>query len=172
MLKLNQLEQYVKPIKVAIASQKTMIEIEWIGVKEKVQTITMHEIVGLVRRLGYDNIDLPKMDIEGAEIDVLLSNNSWLSHVKRIVMELHPQVYGYSGVSEIVQGLIEKRFESKIIHRVVDTRYALREWIDRTKSPYSSTLTLWKSMVSIFAKSLDLQYLMAERKTLETDHKF
>jgi len=164
-VKLNQLEQYVKPIKTAIASRKTMIEIDWIGVKEKVQTVTMHEIVGLVKRLGYDDIDLLKIDIEGAEIDVLLSNNSWLSHVKRIVMELHPQVYGCSGVSEIVQGLKERGFEPKIIHRVVDTHYALREWIDRTKSPYSLALTLWKSMVSISAKSLDLQYLMAEKNS-------
>jgi len=166
-VKLNRLEHYIKPIKAAVASRKTTIEVEWIGVKEKVQTITMHEIVDLIKKLGYDSIDLLKMDIEGAELDVILNNSSWLDRVKRIVMELHPQIYGYSGVSKIVQKLKERGFEVRIVHRLVDARHALCEWIDKVKSPYTELLTLWKAVVSLCARTLNLQYLIAGAKTLE-----
>jgi len=164
-VKLNRLEHYVKPIKAAVASRKTTLEVRWIGVKEKVQTITMHEIVDLIKKLGYSNIDLLKMDIEGAEIDVLLNNNSWLNHVNRIVMELHPRIYGYNGVSKIVRELKERRFEVEIVHRYISTRYALREWIDKVKSPYSAIMTLWKAAASLYVKTLNLHYLIAEAKT-------
>jgi len=163
-VKLNRLEHYVKPIKAAVASQKTTLEVGWIGVKEKIQTITMHEIVDIIEKLGYNNIDLLKMDIEGAEIDVLLNNNSWLKYVNRIVMELHPQVYGHEGVSKIVRELKERGFEVKIVYKRINTCYALREWIEKVKSPYSSILTLWKAAVSLYARTLNLNYLIAEAK--------
>jgi len=163
-VKLNQLEHYVKPIKAAVVSQKTTLEIGWIGVKEKVQTITMYKIIDLIKKLGYSNIDLLKMDIEGAEIDVLLNNNSWLNHVNRIVMELHPQIYGYNGVLKIVRELKERGFEVKIVYRYISTRYALREWINKVTSPYAALLALWKAIVSLYVKSLNIQYLLAGMK--------
>jgi len=163
-VKLNQLEQYVKPIKAAVASHKTTVEVEWIGNKEKVQTVTMQEIVELIKKLGYDSIDLLKIDIEGAELDVILNNSSWLGRVKRIIMELHPQMYGYSGVSKIVRELKKRGFEVRIVHRLVDTRHALCEWIDKVKSPYTELLTLWKAVVLLYARTLILQYLIAEAK--------
>lgn len=36
------------------------------------------------------NIDLLKMDIEGAEFEVLTKNNQWLHHVENMILELHP----------------------------------------------------------------------------------
>jgi len=163
-VKLNRLEHYVRPIKAAIASRKTTMEVEWIGVKEKVQSITMHEVVDLIKKLGYNSIDLLKMTIQGAEIDVLLNNNSWLNYVSRIVLRLNPQTYGYKGISKIVRELKERGFEVKIVHKHINTRYALREWIDKVTSPNATLLTLWKAAVSTRMKSLNLQqYLIAKR---------
>lgn len=35
------------------------------------------------------NIDLMKIDIEGGEIDLLSKNNSWLSSIENIIIEIH-----------------------------------------------------------------------------------
>lgn len=65
----------------------------------------MKEILDLLSKLGYDRVDLLKIDIEGAELDLLTKENSWLSKVNAIVAEIHPQVYGLRGVDEIVTAL-------------------------------------------------------------------
>lgn len=52
----------------------------------KVATLTMHD---LIRNYHIDEIDLLKIDIEGAEQRVLGFNNQWLAKVNSILIELH-----------------------------------------------------------------------------------
>ncbi len=63
------------------------------------RSITGHEVVAF---FGGKKIDFLKLDIEGAEFDVLLNENEWLRLVDNITMEVHPQM-GDPGV--IVQEL-------------------------------------------------------------------
>ena len=49
--------------------------------------ITMND---LIERYSIKQIDFLKMDIEGAEEDVILNNNSWLNIVKEMGIEVHP----------------------------------------------------------------------------------
>jgi FkbM family methyltransferase len=51
-----------------------------------VPAVTVSE---LMKRFGLDHIDLLKLDIEGAERDVLAAGDSWIGHVDAIVAELH-----------------------------------------------------------------------------------
>ncbi|MBW7674443.1 FkbM family methyltransferase [Chryseobacterium chendengshani] len=46
-------------------------------------------IGSLKENFGLTNIDLMKIDIEGGEIDLLSKNNSWLSSVNSIIIEIH-----------------------------------------------------------------------------------
>jgi FkbM family methyltransferase len=39
---------------------------------------------------GWDRVNLVKIDIEGAEEDILSKNNNWLNRVDFLVMEIHP----------------------------------------------------------------------------------
>ena len=43
----------------------------------------------LRREHGIDRIDLLKLDIEGAELDVLSASDSWMHAVGAVVVELH-----------------------------------------------------------------------------------
>jgi FkbM family methyltransferase len=106
---LNNVEKYVHPIRAAIASKSGLAEIEWIGRNEKGRAMTMHEIVDIVNGF-YSHIDLVKMDVEGAELDILTNNNDWLKHVNSMVMELHPQVYG---LKQNIESLRRSRFSCK-----------------------------------------------------------
>jgi len=55
-----------------------------------VQTITIGEILG---RSGYDEIDILKLDIEGAEKELFSENyQPWLGRVKVLVIELHDRM--------------------------------------------------------------------------------
>ncbi len=65
------------------------------------QGVELHEMSGAVdvsvmtvpdvmRVMGWQSIDLVKMDIEGAEKDVLSINNQWLNHVGALILEVHP----------------------------------------------------------------------------------
>ncbi|MCH2172047.1 FkbM family methyltransferase [Myxococcota bacterium] len=49
------------------------------------------EMEELLRVEGIDTIDFLKMDIEGSEFSVLGEGCSWLSRVRRIAMEVHPE---------------------------------------------------------------------------------
>jgi FkbM family methyltransferase len=44
----------------------------------------------VLRALGWDQVDLLKIDIEGAEDDLLARHNAWLGQVGAILMEIHP----------------------------------------------------------------------------------
>jgi FkbM family methyltransferase len=55
---------------------------------ERVRAVTMSTLMG---ELGLDTIDLLKMDIEGAELEVFESC-PWINHVRVIAIELHDRV--------------------------------------------------------------------------------
>ena len=44
----------------------------------------------VLENLGWDKVDLLKIDIEGAEDDLLSRHNDWLERVGAILMEIHP----------------------------------------------------------------------------------
>jgi len=142
-IKLNRLESYVKPLRVAIAPERSVIETEWLGIKERVSAITMYDVINLLGQLGYDNIDLLKIDIEGYELNLLINNNSWLNKVKSIVMEIHPWIYGYKGVELITRQLKNNGFDIKIVKRKIRTSYATLNWLMDVHSPYAAILTPW-----------------------------
>jgi FkbM family methyltransferase len=67
-----------------------------------VRLVTVPELI------GGDQVDLMKMDIEGAEDDVITDDASWLAQVQTIVMELHPQ---YADTDRIVRTLRQAGFK-------------------------------------------------------------
>lgn len=56
-------------------------------------------IESLKNNFGIDQVDLMKIDIEGGEIDLLNKENSWLSNVKNIIIEIH-QPYNSSDLNK------------------------------------------------------------------------
>lgn len=49
-------------------------------------------INGLLKKYGFDNIDILKLDIEGSEKEIFLNSSSWIDKVKIIVIELHERI--------------------------------------------------------------------------------
>ena len=159
---INGVEKIVKPIKAAVSVNQSPIEIEWIGMKESVTSITMTQILEFIKSNGYNTIDLIKIDIEGAELDIITKDSEWLDHAKALVMELHPWVYGVDGMTKIVKALRRKGFSVKTIGRKVDTRHALTKWIKMVNlGPSQLLLTLWKLILSLYLKSIGIQYCIA-----------
>jgi len=74
------------------------------GIKKQSNGYTIQQLISL---LWVDTVDFIKMDIEGAESDVLLTNNNWLECVKLIQVELH----GYNA-DDFSRVLIEKGFST------------------------------------------------------------
>jgi hypothetical protein len=64
----------------------------------------------LIRRLGLDKVDLVKMDIEGAEYQVLTDPNLDLSKVENMVVEVHYR-YGSRESWEIMRALARHGFK-------------------------------------------------------------
>jgi FkbM family methyltransferase len=56
---------------------------------ESVNTISVDEILG---RLGYERVFVLKMDIEGAEYDLMKRSSTWLSKVDIFLVELHERI--------------------------------------------------------------------------------
>ena len=67
-------------------------------------------ISDLMQRLGMDRIDLLKLDIEGAEFEILESLRT-RENVDRIVLELHPT---YGNVVKLVESLRSKGYEVSV----------------------------------------------------------
>jgi FkbM family methyltransferase len=57
--------------------------------------VPLVSVPDIMARMGWDSIDLLKIDIEGAEKDVLSRNNGWLRQVRILIGESHVDV-GYS----------------------------------------------------------------------------
>jgi FkbM family methyltransferase len=62
------------------------------------------------------HIDLFKMDIEGAEYDVIINiDNNTIKRIEKIVIELHPKLYSIKIINEIVEKLRKNNFEVNLI---------------------------------------------------------
>lgn len=48
-----------------------------------------YSIAGLMQEMGWDEVDIVKIDIEGGEKELFSSNIEWISRVRQIVVELH-----------------------------------------------------------------------------------
>lgn len=68
---------------------------------DAMETITVEEIL---RQSDADRIDLLKIDIEGAEIEVLGAGRSWLPKVRVLAVELHDRMR--AGCSDALEGLL------------------------------------------------------------------
>ena len=78
------------------------------GRKILVSPITLREIIN-----RYGDVDLMKMDIEGAEFEVLLTaEDKILKRIDKMVIELHPQIYGRIGITEIINKLRKVGFNN------------------------------------------------------------
>jgi len=72
----------------------------------KVQMLSMLSVLSRLPSPGY--VDLVKMDIEGAEQELLTGDLSWLQKIKALIIEFHPTLVDYPG---LVNRLREAGFE-------------------------------------------------------------
>lgn len=54
-----------------------------------VVSVNVYTIPSILSKLGWTQIDLLKIDIEGAEEELLSHNNDWLTQVGAIILEIH-----------------------------------------------------------------------------------
>jgi len=59
-LKLNHVEKIVLPIRRAVASKPGSIEVTWLDSRETVYTITLDQILNIIKKKGYNCMDLVK----------------------------------------------------------------------------------------------------------------
>ncbi len=62
--------------------------------------LSMNEILHIHQ---IDKIDFLKIDIEGSEFDLFLCKNLWLSHVRKIVMEVHQEFGELDSILDIMR---------------------------------------------------------------------
>lgn len=65
----------------------------------EVQGLTMTEVI---KRSGFAHVDLLKVDIEGAEVELFTGDCSWLEKVRAIAIEFHGRTRQLSNFDEIV----------------------------------------------------------------------
>ena len=113
--------------------------------------------------MQHKEIDAVKLNIEGAELEILRDGSDWLKRVKAVIMELHPATYGYKGVKEIVSILSKNGFVVDYISKEIDTRRALQKWLYYINpNPPWLILSLWKILVTIFRNNIKISYLFAK----------
>jgi FkbM family methyltransferase len=66
---------------------------------EHSHTIEAYNVEDILSKENIDTIDLLKIDIEGAEKDILQKNQDWLNKVKNIIIEIH-EPYSFSDLQE------------------------------------------------------------------------
>lgn len=69
---------------------------------EQTVPITVKTVPEILNQVGWDAVDLLKIDIEGTEDDLLAQHNQWLHRVGAIVLEIHPNT-----TPERIQSYIE-----------------------------------------------------------------
>ena len=52
--------------------------------------VAVTTVPAIMAQMGWDRIDLLKIDIEGAEEDLLTRENEWLARVDALIVEVHP----------------------------------------------------------------------------------
>ncbi len=75
------------------------------------ETVTCRSLPSLFRELGIDEVDILKVDIEGAELELFSSDvSSWLPMVKLLIIETHERFRPGSdlAVRRAVAGLLEE----------------------------------------------------------------
>jgi FkbM family methyltransferase len=80
--------------------------------------VTIHQILD---RSGFDRVDLLKVDIEGAEVQLFQGDLSWLRRVRVIAIEFHGGSRKTSGFDEIVS-----RYGFRVCDRSAHTVVAVR----------------------------------------------
>ncbi|HSE27296.1 MAG TPA: FkbM family methyltransferase [Gemmatimonadales bacterium] len=66
------------------------------------QAVPAVTIGALLRRAGWQSIDILKLDIEGAEKEVLLSAAEWIARVRVVIVELHEDIQ--PGATDALRG--------------------------------------------------------------------
>jgi FkbM family methyltransferase len=77
-------------------------------------SVTAFTVDQLIDSVGCDRLDLLKMDVEGAERDILQNADSWLSRVNVLVVELHDRIVPGCGEA-LCQALAGRRFRMEIV---------------------------------------------------------
>ena len=80
----------------------------------RMQRVRQIDMPSLLHNLGWDHVDLLKIDIEGYEADLFRSRAGWLAKVRHIVGEAHGHA-GY-GFDEVVRDLRPFGFDVKLRH--------------------------------------------------------
>jgi FkbM family methyltransferase len=70
------------------------------GAADSVEGLTMAEILSSAR---FQQVDLLKVDIEGAEVELFRNDRGWLDSVRAIAIEFHGQSRSESGFDEILK---------------------------------------------------------------------
>lgn len=81
------------------------------GAVEKVSAYTIPQ---LIERLGCERLDLLKMDVEGAEVEILRDSSSWLGRVNVMIIELHDRIVRGCGEA-LCAALRGRRFSQEIM---------------------------------------------------------
>jgi FkbM family methyltransferase len=80
-------------------------------------------VAQLIARLGSDRVDLLKMDVEGAEREILRTAHEWLDRIHVLVIELHDRIV--PGCSEALYAALHgRRLRQEIVGQnlVIDLR--------------------------------------------------
>ena len=80
---------------------KVVLNSEQTNNKHKIRMISMATLLANVPK--DEIIDLVKMDIEGGEQQLLSSNLSWLTRIKAMIAEFHPDRVDYPGLVKILE---------------------------------------------------------------------
>jgi FkbM family methyltransferase len=86
------------PVRLSDANSRNRLEIivETSAVRDKLQDKTINvpalPLAAIMDRLGFAAVDLMKVDIEGAEVNLLRDLPNWAPRVRTLIMEIHDNV--------------------------------------------------------------------------------
>lgn len=126
-----------RTLKAAVWGKETVLMGQSADEPEHYSTFAMHEVAsttsdglqtlglsmpGIIAESGFDNIDILKVDIEGAEVELFKGDVSWLTRVKSVAIEFHDNS---RAVSQFDRLMAEYGF--RVIDQGSHTVLALRE---------------------------------------------
>jgi FkbM family methyltransferase len=83
----------------------------------EVITVKMMSVPAILDELGWDRVDLLKLDIEGGERELLAGNPGWLQRVGAIIGEGHKGFHGNYTVEDIAEQLRPAGFRVKLLEQ-------------------------------------------------------